>query len=102
MPLSTGDQIIRSLAGTTRRLNVMTDADDFLYLPNGIAFRIMRNASGAREVRITRDDSGLYRLEIGRISNLDFHAKVDRSGLTTAELRTVFEQTTELYLSLGI
>ncbi|WP_280413488.1 hypothetical protein [Nocardia asiatica] len=94
-------EIIAALAETTRRLIVMTDARDFVYLEDGVAFRIMPNATHAREVRITRLYNGRHRMEFGEIRNLEFHPRTVRHSVTTEGLREVFEQATELYLSLG-
>jgi len=99
-PLHVGDEIVAALAGTIRRLVVMTDADDFIYLDDGVAFRIMENATGCREVHITHLYNGRCRMEFGEIDNLEYQPRTVRHSVATEGLREAFEQTTELYLSL--
>ncbi|MFI9507220.1 hypothetical protein [Nocardia sp. NPDC052566] len=93
--------ILEQLAGSQRRLIAMVGARDFLVLENGVAFRIMANAAKARNVRITLSGDDTYCMEFGNIRGLEFKVRRSFEGLYFDQLREIFEQTTELYLSLG-
>ncbi|MEV0247938.1 hypothetical protein AB0H76_15200 [Nocardia sp. NPDC050712] len=92
--------IIEQLAGSQRRLVAVVAAKDFLVLENGVAFTIMANAGKVRTVRILLADDDTYSMEFGNIRGFEFKVRKSFEGLHVDQLRGVFEQTTELYLTI--
>lgn len=92
--------ILDQLAGSQQRLRAAVDAKDFVVLESGVAFRIMANAGKVREVRITLAGDDTYSMEFGNIRGLEFKVRKTFEGLHADQLQPVFEQTTELYLTI--
>lgn len=92
--------ILNQLAGSQRRLIAAVAAKDFLVLENGIAFRIMANAGKVRQVRILLSGDDTYSMEFGNVRGLEFKVRKSYEGLHSDQLQPVFEQTTELYLTI--
>ncbi len=92
--------ILNQLAGSQRRLIAAVGAKDFWILDNGITFRIMQNAGKVRQVRITLSADDTYCMEFGNIRGLDYKVRKSFEGLHADQLQPVFEQTTELYLTI--
>lgn len=92
--------ILNQLAGSQQRLIAAVGAKDFWILDNGITFRIMRNAGKVREVRIILSSDDTYCMEFGNIRGMEWKVRNSFEGLHAEQLKPVFEQTTELYLTI--
>ncbi|MBF6332395.1 hypothetical protein [Nocardia transvalensis] len=92
--------IFRQLAGSQRRLIAAVGAKDFVVLPDGIQFRIMRNAAKINHVSIRLHANDTYRLEFGTVRGVNYRQRELFTDVHVEQLRRLFETTTGLYLTI--
>jgi len=93
-------QLVQSEAGTNR-LNCMIGAYNFIAHENGASFRFKaKNQISANYCKIVLNSLDLYNIELGRVHGMKYTVKAESKDLYNDQLKSWFENTTKLYLSL--
>jgi hypothetical protein len=94
-------QTILKQMGGTGKLAAMVGAKDFIAYPNGVAFKFMDPGAGKPNyVKIVLNASDTYDLEFGRLRGMNYKVIKTADDVYVESLRSLFERTTGLYLSL--
>ncbi len=94
-------QTILKQMGGTGKLSVMIGAKDFISYPNGVAFKFMDPGAGKPNyVKIVLNARDTYDLEFGRLRGMNYKVVKSFDDIYNDSLRSLFERTTGLYLSL--
>jgi len=97
--MSTIANTILDQLGGAGRLQAMIGAKHFLADDNSLAFKFP-NRRGPNWVKITLDPSDTYTVTFGRIVKYELRSSSTVSGIQCGQLKSLFENTTGLALSL--
>jgi hypothetical protein len=98
--LTVGQTILKQMGGRNRLVG-MIGAKDFISYPNGVAFKFMDPGAGKPNyVKITLNFRDTYDVEFGRLRGMNYKVIESFSDVYNNSLRSLFEKTTGLYLSL--
>lgn len=91
-------ETILAQMGGINRLRAMIGVKIFIALENGVQFKFPAGR-GINFVKIVlRND--LYDVEFGYARGMDYKVKAEQQGVYADQLKGVFEEATQLYLSL--
>lgn len=94
-------QTILKQMGGTGKLAAMIGAKDFIAHPNGVAFKFMDPGAGKPNyVKIILNARDTYDVEFGRLRGMNYKVIKSFEDIYNDSLRSLFERTTGLYLSL--
>lgn len=97
-------QVILQQLGGVNRLSVMTGANGFVAIENGVQFSIGRNAKGVNKVIIRLNAQDLYDVEFGAQRRVKFEmrytVKSSSEGIYADMLKATFEEATGMYLTI--
>lgn len=85
--------------GGSNRLNAMIGAKYFAAIENGLSFRF-KMSKAANYVKITLNSLDLYDIEFGKVWGKNFKIVKTVNDVYDDQLKSIFERTTGLYLSL--
>lgn len=99
-----GEEIAETIGhqlGGFNRLKVMIGAKDFSYthIDSYLAFKFMTGDQGINYLKITLNVMDLYDLEFGKIRGHKYTIIKRYDDIYFDQLRSLFEQTTKLYLT---
>lgn len=95
-------EIIGQQLGGLGRLKVMIGAKDFLYSSEDtyLSFKFMKGNQGINYCNIRLNGSDLYELTFGKIRGHNYTVIKTYDDIYCDQLKSIFESTTGLYLSL--
>lgn len=82
------------------RLKATVGAKEFLILPDGVSFQLMKNPARITHVSIRLTANDTYTVKFGRLRGLDYKDRSIHEGVHCDQLRSIFETNTELYLTI--
>jgi hypothetical protein len=93
--------IIQQLGFSASRMEAMIGAKNFMYAgsESWMSFRFKMNPK-MNYCKITLNSMDTYDLEFGKIHGMKYKVVEEVKGIYNDGLKSVFEQTTQLYLSL--
>lgn len=81
------------------RLRVMTGAHTFINHGDAVSFKV-KGSKAASFVKITLEADDTYTMLFGKIRKYELIKKQEFAGVYAENLKSIFESTTGLYLSL--
>ena len=97
--MEVANTIAQQLGNGYNRIRAMTGAKQFVALDQGLMFRFP-NGKGPNSVTIRLTPSDEYTMVFHRIVGTKVKVVEEFSGIHAPDLKTTFEKTTGLYLSL--
>lgn len=98
--LIVGQTILKQMGGRGRLVG-MIGAKNFISYPHGVGFKFMDPGAGMpNQVKITLNARDTYDLEFGRERGMNYKVIKTFTDIYNDSLRSLFEKTTGLYLSL--
>lgn len=93
-------QTIINQIGGMGRLKAMIGAKDFLIIESGVRFKFAKAYNGINYISIVLNGNDLYDVEYKKVGSKNAITIATSNDLYSDMLKSDFEQTTKLYLSL--